>query len=68
MLINHSHENWWQNCDMKIARNAIALMFAHISYENKEFSMPYLTTLLSNIQKATFDKLKYFERPLLKMV
>lgn len=24
MLINHSHEQWWLNCDTKVARNAVA--------------------------------------------
>jgi hypothetical protein len=39
MLINHSHEQWWNNCEVKISRNAIALMYAHICFENKEFSL-----------------------------
>jgi hypothetical protein len=39
MLINHEHDAWWNNCSQKVSRNAIAEMFAHISYENKEFSL-----------------------------
>ena len=38
MLIEHENENWWQNCQNKLPRNAIANMYAHISFENKEFS------------------------------
>lgn len=39
LIINHEHEQWWNYCMHKVSRNAIAEMFAHISFENKEFSL-----------------------------
>jgi hypothetical protein len=55
MLIEHDHENWWLNCQNKLPRNAVANMYAHIAFENKEFSLMYLSGLLNNINKSTFD-------------
>ena len=52
----------------KVSRNAIAEMFAHISFENKEFSLQVLNTILNGMSKATFDYMKVYERPLVKML
>ena len=34
-------DHLFANCSNKIGRNAVADMYAHISYENKEFSNNY---------------------------
>jgi hypothetical protein len=68
MIINHEHECWWINSNTKIARNAVSDMYAYISYENKEFSLQILNTLLSGLQRTTFDLMKIYERPLVKML
>lgn len=43
-------------------------MFACISYENKDYSNQILGTILSGLSKSTFDTLKAFERPLVRML
>jgi hypothetical protein len=55
MLLNHQNDLWWSNCVSKVPRNYVALMFAHISFENKEFSLQYMGTLLNYYNRATFD-------------
>ena len=67
MILNHSHDFWWSNCTQKVCRNSLALMFAHISFENKEFSVSYMQTLFFNYNKSTFETMKTFERPILKL-
>jgi len=39
MIIRHDDEHWWNNCNYKVTRNAVSDMFAHISFDNKEFSL-----------------------------
>jgi hypothetical protein len=43
-------------------------MYAHISFENKEFSLQILATILNGLSKTTFDSMKIYERPLVKML
>lgn len=38
LLQSHKNYRWWYSNSSKLARNSIALMFAHISTENKEFT------------------------------
>ena len=54
MIINHEHEHWWSS-SLKLSRNAVSDMYAYISYENKEFSLQILSTILQGLQKAPFD-------------
>lgn len=68
MLINHQSPLLWEQCSTKVVRNAVADMLAHISFENKEFSLQVLQTLLTGIQGSTFDQMKTYERPLIKML
>ena len=68
MLINHKSPLVWEECKVKLVRNAIAEMFAHISFENKEFSLQFIQTLIEGLQNSTFDQMKTYERPLLKML
>jgi len=39
MIIDHENNQIWEVCGHKVTRNAIADMYAHISFENKEFSL-----------------------------
>ena len=39
MIINHDNQLIWEQCDLKVTRNAVAAMYAHMSFENKEFSV-----------------------------
>lgn len=43
-------------------------MFAHISFDNKEFSMQILGTILEGLSKVSFERMKWFERALIKML
>jgi len=43
-------------------------MFAHISFDNKEFSMSVLNTILDSLGRVSFENMKYFERALVKML
>lgn len=49
MIINHEKDQFWDLCDQKIVRNAVADMFAHISFENKDFSLQYIQTLITGL-------------------
>src|SRR3569833_371365 len=68
MMINHQHPQWWENCDAKVSRNAVANMYAHVSFENKAFSSQYIASLLNYYQKAEFDRVRYFERPMIRVL
>lgn len=68
MIINHEHDQWWNNSHYKLSRNAVSDMYAYISYDNKEFSLQILNTLLLGLSKAPFDQMKVYERPLVKML
>lgn len=43
-------------------------MFAHISFDNKEFSLQILNTILEGLSKVTFLEMKVYERALVKML
>jgi len=49
LLLSHKNIKWWANDLSKLARNAIAIMFAHISFENREFSQEYITYIIEMI-------------------
>ena len=65
MIINHENPNIWRYCDRKVTRNAVAQMFAHISFNNKGFSQQILQTLFIGLQKAFFEEMKIYEKPLI---
>lgn len=54
--------------DKKFSRNAVAKMLAYISFENKEFSSHVMKALLSWIQASDFDKLYFYQRPIVQMI
>lgn len=43
-------------------------MYAHMSFQNKEFSLMVLTVLNIGLQKSTFDEMKFYERALIKQL
>jgi hypothetical protein len=47
-------------------RNAVAEMFAHICYENKDFSQKYIKDIFKLINASDFMVVKKCERPLLR--
>lgn len=46
LLQTHQNIKWWLRDDGKVARNAIAVMFAHVASNNAEFSQEYIRTLV----------------------
>lgn len=46
-------------------RNAVASMFAHICFENKDFSQKYIKEIFKMINSSDFILVKKSERPLL---
>jgi hypothetical protein len=43
-------------------------MYAHMSFQNKEFSLMVLSVLNIGLSKSTFDEMKYYERALIKQL
>lgn len=68
LISNFNVDNWWFAYDSKLVRNAIATIFSHISYENKEFQQNYLIKLSTLLNQLTFDRYKIVERPLVKLI
>lgn len=68
MIINHENPKLWDQCESKLTRNAVADMYAHISFDNREFSNQFLTTLFNGLQKVTFNQMKVYERPLIQLL
>lgn len=69
VLINQaSNRIWWSSAstDFPFVRNAIADMFAHICFENKDFSQKYIKDLFKMINTSDFMVVKKCERPLLR--
>jgi hypothetical protein len=52
--------------DYPFVRNAVADMFAHICFENKDFSQKYIKDIFKVINAQDFIIVKKNERPLLK--
>jgi hypothetical protein len=68
MIINHESPMIWSFCDKKVTRNAVANMYAHMSYKNKNFSLSIISTLLVGLQKSFFDQYKFYECALIKQL
>lgn len=60
-------ERIFSEVGQKLSRNAVADMYAHISWEDLDFTKAYIHQLISFVEDATFDKLVKFERPLTKV-
>tara|TARA_B110000285_G_C14986641_1_gene544173 strand:- start:360 stop:866 length:507 start_codon:yes stop_codon:yes gene_type:complete len=68
LLQSHKNLRWWQPGSSKLARNSIALMFAHISTDNKEFTQEYIHHLINKVSQEASIYVRNFERPLLRVV
>jgi hypothetical protein len=67
LLQTQNNYRWWYGESLaKVSRNAVALMFAHICYENKEFSLEYLKELFDHFRNKESVNLYEIERPLLR--
>jgi len=69
ILINQaSNRIWWSSASTEypFVRNAVAEMFAHICYENKDFSQKYIKDIFKLINASDFMVVKKCERPLLR--
>jgi hypothetical protein len=62
LISNHRHPQWW--VPHRLSRNAVATMFAHISFDNKEFSLQMLATVLDGLGNEPFERMKIYERAL----
>jgi len=65
MIINYESLQIWRQCDRKVTRNAVSQMYAHMSFNNKNFSLQFISTLLIGLQKSFFQEMKIYERPLI---
>lgn len=68
LLQSHKNIRWWHAGSPKLARNSIALMFAHISTDNKEFTQDYIQSLINMVSQESSIFVRNFERPLLRVV
>jgi hypothetical protein len=68
MIINYEAPLIWKYCDKKLTRNSVAKMYAHISFNNKNFSLGLIVYLLIGLQKSFFLEMKYYERALVSLL
>lgn len=71
LLINFIGQRvWWktQTQDYKMVRNAVATMWAHIAFDNIQFSHLYIQEMFKAISGANFMVVKKYERPLLSLI
>jgi len=69
ILINQAQNRiWWSSSatDFPFVRNAVADMFAHICFENRDFSQKYIKDIFKMINSSDFMVVKKSERPLLR--
>ena len=67
LLQSHKHQTWWGSYT-KLTRNSIAIMFAHISNDNREFAQEYINNLVNLISQDRSLNTHQYERPLLRIV
>jgi hypothetical protein len=68
LLQSHKNVRWWSSNFGKLARNSIAIMFAHISFENKEFTAEYINNVIRMYSMEMSIYVRNFERPILRIV
>ena len=51
-----------------MVRNSVARMFAHISFDNLQFSQVYIAEMFKDIGECDFIHVKRYERPILALV
>ena len=42
LIVNYDSPLIWKQCDRKVTRNAISQMYAHMSFNNKNFSLQFI--------------------------
>lgn len=67
LMMTYTNIKWWDQYYPKVARNAVANMFSHISLENKEFSHQYISTLINIYLNEDSRYIRQLERPLLRI-
>jgi len=71
MLINELANRAWltkQGSEIPVFKNSLSSMYAHISFENREFSKLYVQHIITTMAANDFQIVKRFERPLLLLV
>lgn len=68
LLQSQNNRKWWSPDHSKLVRNSVALMFAHISTDNREFSVDYINTLIALVSQEQSLIVRNYERPLLRVV
>jgi hypothetical protein len=71
MLINELGNRSWlhqQGADYPLFKNSLSQMYAHISFENPQFSKLYIEYIFATIGTHDYDRIRRFERPLLLLV
>lgn len=68
MLQSHQNVKWWTTSHSKLTRNSVALMFAHISTDNREFTADYISHLMDMVANSETIYIRHCERPLLRIV
>jgi hypothetical protein len=68
LLQTHQNIKWWVRDHSKLARNSIAIMFAHVASNNAEFSQDYIRILIQLISQEQSTSIRQYERPLLRLV
>jgi hypothetical protein len=71
MLINElGNRNWLhqQGADYPLFKNSLSQMYAHISFDNPQFSKLYIEYIFATIGTHDYDRIRRFERPLLLLV
>ena len=67
LLQSFTNQRWWQREFCNLARNAVAVMFAHLSVNNREYSMDYINALVARLSAESTSDFKLFERSLLRL-
>jgi hypothetical protein len=67
LLQSHKNIKWWYVDYSKLMRNSIAIMFAHISYQNWEFSSEYISNLITMVAQENSIYVRNLERALLRI-
>jgi hypothetical protein len=69
--MNEMHNRQWlqgKGADYKVFKNSLATMYAHISYNNKEFGKIYIEYMFNHITQNDYQIVRRFERPLLLLM
>mmetsp|Transcript_11513 Transcript_11513/g.19472 ORF Transcript_11513/g.19472 Transcript_11513/m.19472 type:complete len:311 (-) Transcript_11513:529-1461(-) len=68
LLQSQNNIKWWNYNFTKLARNSIALMFAHICHENNQFSNEYINFIQGQINNRDSLYIRQIERAVVRML